>query len=173
MKESGEREREKSSHDDVKLELKRRQDQLGSRMAGGTTGRIHWRGRRRWTERRALVFIVVVVFVFVVVVIVLADEVAPSAAVVRPGRRRRRGLGEEGQAEGGGGGALLAGGAAVGALPGADGLQHAALALFQHVLLRRRRGAQGERRERQPLPDKQLKVPASLHSRVKKSNLII
>lgn len=123
----------------------------GSRIARATAGCIHWRGRRKWTERRALVFVVVVVVVVVVivvfvvvVVVVLADEVAPSATVVRPRRRRRRGLGEEGQAEGGRGGALFAGGAAVGALSGADGLQHAALAFLQHVLLWRRRAEQGE-----------------------------
>lgn len=50
-------------------------------------------------------------------------------------RGRRGGLGEEGETEGGRWGALLAGGAAVGALSGADGLQHAALTLLQHVLL--------------------------------------
>ncbi len=57
--------------------------------------------------------------------------------MVGRGRGRRGGLGEEGETEGGRGGALLAGGAAVGALPGADGLQHAALPFLQHVLLRR------------------------------------
>lgn len=58
------------------------------------------------------------------------------------GRRRggRGGLGEEGETEGGRGGALLTGGAAVGALPRADGLQHAALPFLQHVFLWRRDG---------------------------------
>lgn len=52
------------------------------------------------------------------------------------GRRGwRGGLGEEREAEGGGGRALVSAGAAVGALPRADGLQHAALPLLQHVLL--------------------------------------
>jgi len=69
--------------------------------------------------------------VSVVLVVVLADEVPAGPAVVGG----RGGLGEEGQAEGGRRGALLAGGAAVGALPRADGLQHAALPFLQHVLL--------------------------------------
>lgn len=141
----------------------------GSRIGSGTTGCIHWQGHRKWTEQRALVFIVVVFIV--VVVVVLADEVASSPAVVRPGGRRRRGLGEEGQAEGGGGGALLTGGAAVRALLGADSLQHAALAFLQHVLLWRRRGESGEKWT-SPASNVRLKVPASLHCRIKKSNQI-
>lgn len=51
------------------------------------------------------------------------------------GRGRWGGLGEEGEAKGGGGGALLMGGAAAGAMSGADGLEHAAFPLLQHVLL--------------------------------------
>lgn len=86
---------------------------------------------KREEFKRNLVF---VIFVFVVI---LADEVSAGPAVVGRRRGRRGGLGEEGETEGGRGGALLAGGAAVGALPGADGLQHAALPFFQHVLLRR------------------------------------
>lgn len=73
--------------------------------------------------------------VFVVfIVIVLADEVSPRTAVVRR-RWWRGGFGEEGESEGGRGRALLTGGAAVGAVPGADGLQHAAFSFLQHVLL--------------------------------------
>lgn len=78
----------------------------------------------------------VFVFIFVVVVVllvVLADEVSSRSAVVRG--RRWGGLGEERETEGGGGGALLTGGAAAGAMSGADGLEHAAFALLQHVLL--------------------------------------
>lgn len=48
---------------------------------------------------------------------------------------RRGSLSEEGEAEGGRRGALLSSGAAVRALPGADGLQHASFSLFQHVFL--------------------------------------
>ena len=73
-----------------------------------------------------------------VIFVVLADEVPAGPAVVGQRRGRRRGLAEEREAEGGGRGALLARGAAVGALPGADGLQHAALPFFQHVFLWRR-----------------------------------
>lgn len=84
------------------------------------------------TEARNEHALALVIFVIVVVV---ADEVPAGAAVVGRGGGRRGGLGEERQTEGGRRRTLLAGGAAVGTLPGADGLQHAALPFLQHVLL--------------------------------------
>lgn len=78
--------------------------------------------------KRTLAFVIFVV-------VVVTDEVPAGPAVVGRRRGRRVGLGEEGETEGGRRGALLTGGAAVGALPGADGLQHAALPFLQHVLL--------------------------------------
>lgn len=97
------------------------------------TGSTDCGHRRSLEPERALVLVVFVL-------VVLADEVSTGPAVV--GRRRGRGggLGEEGETEGGRGGALLAGGAAVGAVPGADGLQHAPFALLQHVFLWSRGG---------------------------------
>lgn len=69
------------------------------------------------------------------ILFILADVVGDCRLV--PGavsRRGRRSLGGKGPAEGGRRGAVVRG-AAAGALLGADGLQHPALALLQHVFL--------------------------------------
>lgn len=88
------------------------------------------------TYSKALVFIVVIIVVIIitVVVVVLTDEVSPGSAVVRWRRGGRGGLVEERETEGGRGGALVVGWTTAGAVPGANGLQHAAFAFLQHVL---------------------------------------
>lgn len=105
----------------------------GSRSSTNTTLLVLMQRPRTRNWGHALAFFVFVVVVVLLLLVVLADEVSPRSAVVRG--RRWGGLGEEREAEGGGGGALLTGGAAAGAMSGADGLEHAAFPLLQHVLL--------------------------------------